>query len=178
MSELQVASRYAKSLIDLAKEQKALDQVQQQMALFVEVCKANATFLAVLKNPIVSLDKKVAVLEGLFADKVHPMVLSFFKIMVNKGRSGVLYATAKEFLNLYNQDKGVVTAKVTSAVELTEANKKQIVEVVKTATKGEVVLETKLDSNLIGGFVLQVGDKQFDASLSSKLTKLKKEFAV
>lgn len=178
MSELQVASRYAKSLIDLAREQKALDQVQQQMMLFVEVCKDNPTFLAVLRNPIVSLDKKAAVLEGLFADKVHQMVLSFFKIMVNKGRSGVLYATAKEFLNLYNQDKGIVKAKVISAVELTEANKKQLIELVKTTTRGEIVLETKLDPKLIGGFVLQVGDKQFDASLSSKLNKLKKEFAV
>ncbi len=178
MSEIQVASRYAKSLIDLAREQKVLDKVKVEMDLFIEVGKANPQLLAVLKNPIISLDKKAAVLKDLFANKVQPMVISFFHIMVNKGRAGVLYATAKEFVNLYNLDKGIVKAKVTSAVALTEENKKQLVEVVKAATKGEVILEAKVDPTLIGGFVLQVGDRQFDASLNSKLKKLKKEFAL
>ncbi len=177
MSEIQVASRYAKSLIDLAREQKVLDKVKSEMDLFIEVGKVNPQLLAVLKNPIISLDKKAAILKDLFADKVQPMVISFFNIMVNKGRAGVLYGTAKEFVNLYNQDKGIVKAKVTSAVALTEENKKQLVDVVKAATKGEVILEAKVDPKLIGGFILQVGDRQFDASLNSKLNKLKKEFA-
>jgi F-type H+-transporting ATPase subunit delta len=177
MSEIQVASRYAKSLIDLAREQKVLDKVKSEMDLFIEVGKLNPQLLAVLKNPIISLDKKAAILKDLFADKVQPMVISFFNIMVNKGRAGVLYGTAKEFVNLYNQDKGIVKAKVTSAVALTEENKKQLVDVVKATTKGEVILEAKVDPKLIGGFVLQVGDRQFDASLNSKLNKLKKEFA-
>lgn len=177
MSEIQVASRYAKSLIDLAREQKVLDKVKSEMDLFIEVGKVNPQLLAVLKNPIISLDKKAAILKDLFADKVQPMVISFFNIMVNKGRAGVLYGTAKEFVNLYNQDKGIVKAKVTSAAALTEENKKQLVDVVKAATKGEVILEAKVDPKLIGGFVLQVGDLQFDASLNSKLNKLKKEFA-
>ncbi len=177
MSEIQVASRYAKSLIDLAREQKVLDKVKSEMDLFIEVGKVNPQLLAVLKNPIISLDKKAAILKDLFADKVQPMVISFFNIMVNKGRAGVLYGTAKEFVNLYNQDKGIVKAKVTSAVALTEENKKQLVDVVKAATKGEVILEAKVDHKLIGGFILQVGDRQFDASLNSKLNKLKKEFA-
>jgi F-type H+-transporting ATPase subunit delta len=177
MSEIQVASRYAKSLIDLAREQKVLDKVKSEMDLFIRVGKVNPQLLAVLKNPIISLDKKAAILKDLFADKVQPMVISFFNIMVNKGRAGVLYGTAKEFVNLYNQDKGIVKAKVTSAVALTEENKKQLVHVVKSATKGEVILEAKVDPKLIGGFILQVGDRQFDASLNSKLNKLKKEFA-
>ena len=116
-------------------------------------------------------------MKDLFADKVQPMVISFFNIMVNKSRAGVLYGTAKEIVNLNNQDKGIVKAKVTSAVALTEENKKQLVDVVKAATKGEVILEAKVDPKLIGGFILQVGDRQFDASLNSKLNKLKKEFA-
>ena len=177
MSEIQVSSRYAKSLIDLAKEQNALEEVNGQMVDFIAVCKANPLLLAVLKNPIIGLDKKAAILEEIFGKRVHKMVSAFFKIMVNKGRSGLLFATAKEFINLYNELKGIVKAKVTSAVALTEENKKQIIELVKSATKGEVILETKLDPKLIGGFVLQVGDKQFDSSLSSKLNKLKKEFA-
>ncbi len=178
MSEIQVASRYAKSLIDLAKEQNALDEVHAQMVDFIAVCKQNPELLAVLKNPIISLDKKAAILDEVFGKRVHAMINAFFKIMVNKGRAGLLSATAKEFINAYNLFKGIVKAKVTSAVALTEENKKQIVEVVKATTKGEVILEAKVDPAIIGGFVLQVGDRQFDASIANKLNKLKKEFAL
>ncbi|MGB4774545.1 MAG: ATP synthase F1 subunit delta [Daejeonella sp.] len=176
MSEIQVASRYAKSLIDLAQEQNVLEPVKKDIELFIEVCRANPTLKAVLKNPIISPDKKANILDDLFGNKLNPMILSFFKIVVRKGRSVILYATAKEFINEYNIRKNVVKATVTSAAPLSEENKKQIEEVVKQATKGEVILTSKVDADLIGGFVLKVGDKQFDASISSQLYKIKKEF--
>lgn len=177
MSELQVATRYAKSLIDLATEQKVLDQVNDEMLLFVQVCKQNPELVAVLKNPIISLDKKVAVLQGVFGSKVHTILNVFFALMVNKGRAGVLLATAKEFINAYQQLKGIVKAKVITAVALSDEAKKEITAVVKALGAREVVLEISIDPSTIGGFILQVGDKQFDASIATKLTKLKKEFA-
>lgn len=105
------------------------------------------------------------------------MILAFFKIVVSKGRSEVLYPTAKEFINEYNRRKGIVTATVTSAAPLSETNKQEIIDVVKEATKGTVVLEARVDPDLIGGFVLKVGDRQFDTSIATSLNKLKKEFA-
>lgn len=177
MSELQVATRYAKSLIDLATEQKVLDQVNEQMLLFVQVCDENSELVAVLKNPIISLDKKVAVLQGIFSGKVHAIVNAFFAIMVNKGRSGILLATAKEFINTYQQLKGIVRAKVTTAVALSDGAKKEITAAVKSMGANEVVLDITIDPSTIGGFVLQVGDKQIDTTLKSKLNKVKKEFA-
>jgi F-type H+-transporting ATPase subunit delta len=104
------------------------------------------------------------------------MILSFFHIVIRKGRSEILYATAKEFITQYNIIKNVVKATVTSASPLSKQNITQIEEVVKQATKGEVILSAKVDPELIGGFILKVGDKQFDTSLSSKLNKLRKEF--
>ena len=176
MSEIQVASRYAKSLIDLAEEQNALEPVRKDIELFLETCRANPQLQAILKNPIIGLDKKANILEGLFADKLHKMILSFFKIMIRKSRSEILYATAKEFINQYNILKNVVKATVTSATPLSNENISRIEDVVKKATKGEVVLTVQIDPDLIGGFILKVGDKQFDTSISSKLSKLKKEF--
>ncbi len=176
MSEIQVASRYAKSLIDLAQEQNSLEPVKKDIELFIATCRANPTLQAVLKNPIIGPDKKANILDSLFGDKLNPMILSFFKIVVRKGRSEILYATAKEFINEYNIRKNIVKATVISAADLSEENKKQLEDVVKQATKGEVVLTAKVNPDLIGGFVLKVGDKQFDASLSSQLHKLKKEF--
>lgn len=176
MSEIQVASRYAKALIDLAAEQNVVEPVKKDIELFIDTCKASTELQAVLKNPILSLDKKANILDALFGDKLNKLILDFFKIAVRKGRAQVLYATAKEYINQYNILKNVVKASVTSSSPLSKDNIAQIEAVVKDATKGEVMLTTKVDPSLIGGFVLKVGDRQFDTSISGKLRKLKKEF--
>lgn len=176
MSEIQVASRYAKSLIDLAGEQNSLEAVRKDIEMFLETCKANPELQAILKNPIIGLDKKANILDGVFGDKLNGLILSFFKIVIRKGRSEILYATAKEFINQYNILKNVVKATVTSASPLSKENISQIEEVVKQSTHGEVILTSIVDPKLIGGFILKVGDKQFDTSISGKLNKLRKEF--
>ena len=176
MSEIQVASRYAKSLIDLSEEQNTLEAVRKDIELFLKTCRENPQLQAILKNPIVGLDKKANIMDGLFGGKLNEMILSFFRIVIRKGRSEILYATAKEFINQYNILKNVVKATVTSASPLSKENISHIEDVVKQATKGEVVLTTHVDPDLIGGFILKVGDKQFDTSLSSKLKKIRKEF--
>lgn len=176
MSEIQVASRYAKALIDLAAEQNVVEPVKEDIELFIDTCKANTELQAILKNPIISLDKKANILDAIFGDKLNKIILEFFKIAVRKGRANVLLASAMEFVNQYNILKNVVKATVTSSSPLSKDNISQIEAVVKEATKGEVILTTKVDPSLIGGFILKVGDKQFDTSLSGKLNKLKKEF--
>ncbi len=176
MSEIQVASRYAKSLIDLAGEQSSVEEVKGDIELFLETCRENPELQAILKNPIISLDKKANILDGLFSGKVHEMILSFFKIVIRKGRAEILFATAKEFITQYNVIKNVVKATVTSASPLSKENISQIEDVVKQSTQGEVILTSIVDPKLIGGFILKVGDKQFDTSIPSKLNKLRKEF--
>ena len=176
MSEIQVASRYAKSLIDLSEEQNSLEAVRSDILSFIDTLHANSTLQAVLKNPIISQHQKLNILNELFASRFNKVILLFFKLLVSKGRSSVLYAIAKQFIVEYNIRKNIVQATVTSAAVLSDTNKKRIEEVIKESTQGEVILTVKVDPNLIGGFILKVGDKQFDASLSSKLRNLKKQF--
>lgn len=88
-----------------------------------------------------------------------------------------MFETAKEFINAYNIRKNIVKATVTSAAPLSPENIKEIEDVIKQSTKGEIILTAKVDPSLIGGFVLKVGDKQFDTSISTQLNKLKKEFS-
>ena len=177
MSELTVALRYAKSLIDLATEQNALEEVNKDMDLFVHTIKANPQLNAVLANPIIYHDKKKNILENIFDGKVNKITISFFKLMVDKSRAEILYPAAVEFINQYDVKKNITKATVVSATELSETNKKTIIAEIEASTKGKVKLTTKTDPSLIGGFVLTVGDKQVDTSISSSLAKLKKEFA-
>ncbi len=177
MSELTVASRYAKSLIDLAQEQNNLEAINNDMNFFLHTLKANPQLKAVLGNPIISQAKKIAILSDLFSGKVDKLSISFFNIMVNKGRGEVLYATAQEFINQYNIIKRITKATVVSATALSEANKSKLLDEVKAAVGGEVILDAKTDPSLIGGFVLTVGDRQLDTSIANSLKKLKKDFA-
>lgn len=176
MSEIQVASRYANSLLDLAKERNSLEAIKSDLDSFLAVLRGTPELRAVLKNPIISPDKKFSIIKEVFGPSVQEIVISFFKIVISKGRAEVLYETAKQFVNGYNQINGIIKASVVSAVQLTEENKTEVRRVVEQATQKKVMLETRVEPDLIGGFVLTVGDKQFDASLSSSLSKLKKEF--
>lgn len=177
MSELTVATRYAKSLIDLAEEQNSLEQVKTDMDFFYRTLKANPQLQAVLRNPIVAHDKKIKILDGLFGGKVSKATISFFKIMINKSRGQILYPTAQEFVNQYDIKKHIVMASVTSASPLSEENKAQIIAELKKSVDGNIELQTKVDPSLIGGFVLKVGDMQIDTSLSTSLARLKHDFA-
>ncbi|HTH81311.1 MAG TPA: ATP synthase F1 subunit delta [Mucilaginibacter sp.] len=177
MSELTVASRYAKSLIDLAEEQKVLEEVNNDMVFFLQTLKANPQLAAVLANPIISHLKKLNILTDIFSSKVNKVSIAFFKLMINKGRGEVLYATANGFIDLYDIKKNITKASVVSATPLSEANKQKMLDEVKAAVGGTVILEAKTDPSLIGGFVLTVGDRQLDTSIASSLKKLKKDFA-
>lgn len=84
MSEIQVASRYAKSLIDLAEEQNALEAVRTDIEFFLRTLRENPTLKAVLKNPILGPDKKSGILTQLFGSRLHPMIMTFFSIVVRK----------------------------------------------------------------------------------------------
>ena len=154
-------ARYAKSLLDLSKEQNAVEEVKNDMVFFEQTVDNSPELEAILKNPIVPLDKKQGILQGVFGGKVHAITESFLKLVVNKGRSAILFDTAKQFVAQYNAIKGVVTAEVTSATALTEANKTEVIALVKKELgASEVVIKEKVNPALIGGFIITIGDKQ------------------
>ena len=177
MSELTVASRYAKSLIDLAEEQNALEPVKNDMVFILQTLKQNSELKAVFGSPVISHSKKTAILADVFGKNVNKVTTGFFTLMINKGRGELVYPTAQEYINQYDAKKGITKASIVSATALSAANKAQIVAEVKAAVGGEIDLDTKVDPSLIGGFVLTVGDRQMDTSVSGSLKKLKKDFA-
>jgi len=177
MSEFKVASRYAKSLIDLAREQNALEAIHADMLKVIDVIRSNSQLQAVLKNPIIKLDKKENILKEIFGKTAHPALLFFFNLLIIKGRAGVLFATAKEFITEYNQEKGIIEASVVSATPLSQEHQEQIRELIKKEFGNQVILSNEIDSNLIAGFILTIGDRQIDASIAGKLNKLEQHFS-
>ena len=177
MSVIRVASRYTKSLLDLAIEQGQLEAVHQDMNRLLDLAASNSDFKVMLKSPVINADKKLNVLNALFTNAKSPLTLTFFKVVAQKGRETVLLDIAKEFHRQYNIHSNIQEAEVVTTFPLDEEMRSSFISLVKEISGFEKVeLKEKVDSELIGGFVLTVGDKQIDESLSSKLSRLKLKF--
>ena len=173
-----VASRYVKSLLGLAVEKGALDQVHADMQLFTKVCEENRAFMLMLRNPVIKHDKKNDVLKKIFQGKVNALTMAIFDIITRKNREPLLPEIAAEFHHAYNVHKNVGEATVTTAVPM-DADLRKEIEVIakKVGDKAQLELHEKVDPEMIGGFILKVGDQQIDASLKSKLNTLKIKFS-
>lgn len=176
MVNTKLARRYAKSLFDLAEEKRLADTVFADMELVRSVSAMSRDFRKLMQNPVVPTDKKLAVLKLIFAGKVNDITLSFFTILTRKRREEYMSEIAVSFISLYRAKKGITIAKLLTAVPAGEELKKQITEIVHRDTGRKIELEDTVDESLIGGFILSVGDMQFDESVARKLRTLHREF--
>lgn len=176
MQEVRIASRYAKGLLDLAKEKGSLDVVKDDMDFFVKTADANPEFKRILKNPIVSHEKKAGILWSLFRTRFNPLTLSMFQLLTKKNRESYLYDIAKEFINQYKILKGIVTADIITTFPLTDDLRQSFTRMVANGEVKNVELREKIDKSIIGGYVLKIGDKQVDQSIRAKLKDLNSKF--
>lgn len=178
MADSKAASRYVKSLLGLAVEKGALEQVHQDMLLFSKVCEENRAFSLMLKNPIIKHDKKREILTKIFQGKVHALTLAIFDIITRKNRESLLQTMALEFHLAYNNFKGIGRATLITASPIdAELRSKFELMVKQISSTTEIELIEKVDKEMIGGFVLNVDDRQMDASIKSKLNALKVRFS-
>lgn len=175
MSEYRVAGRYAKSLLDLSREQNLVEPVLADMKQFGSTLAQNSELEQVLKSPIIQGDKKFAILKQLFEKSFQKLTLSFLEIIVRKKREQFLGAIADGFIEQYNKLNNMASATVKSATPLSEAALAEIKKHIESQTGQRITLAATVDQNLIGGIVVQVGDRLYDASVAGKLSKLKNE---
>ena len=168
MQGTRVASRYAKSFIDLTMEQGVLEKAYADMKQIVSICKTNHEFVTFLKSPIIKTDKKLAVLKEIFEGKLDKVTATYINLITSKKREMYLPDIAAEFIHQYNIKKQILKAVVTSANGIDEVTRKKIMELVKEKNTSEVIIEEKIDKapistkddpkvNSILGFLIQFG---------------------
>ncbi|MDB5272956.1 MAG: synthase subunit delta [Chitinophagaceae bacterium] len=173
MNESRVGSRYAKSLLELAIERNVLDQVEKDMTYFLAVCDASPEFVRVMRNPIIPHPKKKAILEQLFKGKVNDLTMAMFVLITQKQREAFLVSMAHEFAALYRINKGIELAEVTTAYPLQDDQRAQFINLVTKKTGKKVELTETVKPSIMGGYILQIGDRMIDESIQRKLTRLK-----
>lgn len=169
------ATRYAKSLMDLAIESNQLDKVRGDMKTVEQLCTTNREFELFLKSPVIKTDKKLQVMKSLFEGKITPLTLSFLNLITSKNREAYIKEIASAFDEQYKTNKNIFTAVVTSARGLDAASKQKVLDLIKSQMNGEVELVEKIDASTIGGFILKIGDRQIDRTVARQLSNLKKE---
>jgi len=172
-----VASRYAKSLLDLAVEQGQLERVHADMLYLQQLTNGSRDFLNLLRSPVIKADTKIRTINAVTAGKVSDLTTAFIQLMTSKAREAVLPEIITSFINQYKERKGIKTVRLTTAVPVSESLKNEIINQVKKSGGFDnlELLET-VDPNIIGGFVLQAGDKLIDASIAYDLRNISRQF--
>lgn len=173
-----VAYRYARSLMELAQEKGVLAGVAEDMRLVADTCTANRDLIMLLSSPVVKADKKVKVLEMIFANKTGALTTTFIGILVRKGRERLLPDVAAAFSLLYKISKNIVVAQVTSAVALNDQTRANVRALAEKQHPGKTIeLVEVVNADLIGGLSIRIGDELYDGSVSRHLADLRREFS-
>jgi len=174
MQNPRLASRYAKSIIDLALEKGQVDAICNDMKLLDTVCKTNADFVAMLRSPVIFADKKIAIVKEVFGNNINVITSAFVSLLVEKGREENLPEIAVAYVTQYNEMKKIKLVKLTTASAIQPEMRSMFEKkVAGFMPDHSVAFETAVDEHLIGGFVLEVEDKLFDASILKGLNDIR-----
>ena len=169
MAAPRAAQRYAKAILDLAIDQNNAKETNENMKLVSNTIAASDDLQLMLTSPVVKSADKKAVLRQVFKDG-NAITIGLFDILIENKRVDILQDVAKKYTFLFDQMNKTEVATVTKELEA------KVLAKVKELTGNDVSLENKIDESIIGGFILRVGDLQYNASIANKLNTLKREF--
>ena len=177
MAESRAAVRYAKAILSLATDQKNGDAVNNDMKLIATTIAESDELNQALKSSVIKSEAKKNALAQVFP-KLNEATQGLINLLVSNKRIDILSQVAEKYTVLFDQLNGKEVATVTTAVPMTNDLEIKVLAKIKELTNKAVVLENIVDESILGGFILRVGDKQYNASIANKLNKLKREFTL
>ena len=178
MKDLKVSNRYAKALLELAVETNNLEDCYSDMNTILTACQESKDFYLLLKSPIIKTDKKIIIIEEVFSNKLSELTNGFIKIITSKKREAILDSVAKSFISLYKEKKNIISAKLVTATEIDSDTREEVLDFIKKKGHKNVDLQEKIDKSIIGGAIINIGNRQIDASVSNKINEMKQNFSV
>jgi F-type H+-transporting ATPase subunit delta len=178
MSNSTVAKRYALALFQISKENNLLDQMEEELRVVKQVITGSTDLTAVLKSPKVSIEQKKQLIKGSFST-IHPFVLNTLMILIDRHREDQIAEVADHFVALANEVRGIAEAKVYSVRPLTDSEKEALsASFAAKVGKKSLRIENIVDTDLLGGLKLRIGNRIYDGSLRGKLDRLERNLIV
>ncbi len=173
MADYKVSMRYAASLLDLAVEKDMMDIISADIELILHAMEQNRELARALANPVIKPDVKVSILDEIFKSRVNAETMHFIRFLVKKGRENLVQEIAEKFLRLRDERAGIVNVNVRTAFELTDSQTAELKNKIETMLSKKARLKIKIDPDVVGGFVAQVNDTVYDASVKHQLVTFK-----
>ena len=177
MRDIRVAKPYARALYEAAVEQSALPSVTADVEKLHELIEQTEELAEFINTPLLAPQFKSDTFQQLFNDVLHPLTINFFKLLALKQRERFLVAIMDAFSVIVDEAAGRIVAQVTTAVPITETQEQHLIQQLNTYSGKQVRLDTETDEQIQGGFVVQLGDTVFDASITTQLQRLKQQLA-
>lgn len=175
MEGTRAAKRYAKAVLNLAKDQNTIEAVNNDMTLITNTVTNSKDLSDMLQNPVLRSEIKKSALLEVFKNS-NAITIGLINTLISNKRINILSEVASRYNQLYDKYRGSEVAIVTTAIPLTDDLKSKVLAKAKELTGNDVVVKNIVDESIIGGFILRVGDIQYNASITNKLNKLKREF--
>ncbi|GAA4761726.1 MULTISPECIES: ATP synthase F1 subunit delta [Flavobacterium] len=176
MSSTRAAIRYAKAILDLANSKSVASEVSKDMTLIANTINENKELKDFIENPTLKNEVKHSALLEVFAS-VNGVTQGLFRLLFENKRFGILESIAVEYNKLFDEANGVEVAKVTTAIAMSPELEAKVLAKVKEFSSKKVTIENTVDPAIIGGFILRIGDKQYNASVANRLQTLKRELS-
>jgi len=175
MDQSAITVRYAKAFFSAAKEKKKLGKLKEDLQLVLNVCNTSDDFILLLESPIVKTSKKANLVSMIFSGKIDEMTLNFLLLIVNNKREIHIPGICRNFLDLTRKDQNIKSAVLTTAADVDAATLKKVEELLAKELNASVELSTQVNPDILGGLVLRIDDKQYDASVATQLKKIKQD---
>ena len=176
MAGTRAAIRYAKAILSMADSIGVANEVNSDMILIASTIKGNTELSNFIQNPTISVDVKESALLEVFATS-NGVTKGLFHLLFENKRFEILEAIAVAYSNLFDTENGVEVAKVTTAIPMDAALEAKVVAKIASLSDKKVTIKNIVDPAIIGGFILTIGDKQYNASIANRLQVLRKELS-
>lgn len=173
MNQSAITVRYAKAFFSLAKEKNRLTELKKDVELVSTVCHESVDFTLLLENPVVKQSKKEEIATLIFSEKISRFTLDFLHLIIRKKRETHIPAICRYFLSLARKDQNIQSAVLTTAVEIDPGVIEKMVAVIEKELAVKIELSTQIKPEIIGGMILRLDDKQYDASIAMQLEKIR-----
>lgn len=173
MDQSAITVRYAKAFFSLAKDKNRLTELKKDVELVLTVCHESVDFILLLENPVIKQSQKEKIVSLIFSDKINRLTLDFLHLIIRKRREAHIPAICRYFLSLAREDQNIQSAVLTTAAEIDLAVITKIVALIEKELKVKIELSTQIKPEIIGGMILRLDDKQYDASIAMQLKKIR-----
>ncbi|MFH6945348.1 ATP synthase F1 subunit delta [Flavobacterium sp. FlaQc-50] len=176
MASTRAAIRYAKAILDLANSKGVAEVVNNDMKSIASAIENNVELSTFIQNPTTKVEVKESALLEVFAN-VNGVTKGLFHLLFENKRFEILEAIALEYNKLFDESNGIEVAKVTTAIPMDAALEAKVLAKIATLSDKKITIENTVDASIIGGFILRIGDKQYNASVANRLQVLKRELS-